>query len=102
LVGKRLAARLAGVGTGLNVPIVHELREDYRARSETRNPKGAREWRWVSRLQAVRRQNGNLPPEGGTPNMPNAKASVDGIPPKNSRGRFPVPATCPDGATGFV
>src|ERR1035441_2896746 len=39
LVGKRLAARLAGLGTGLNVPLVHELREDYRARSETRNPK---------------------------------------------------------------
>jgi hypothetical protein len=45
LVGKRLAARLTGVGSGLNVPIVHELREDYRAHSETRNPKGAPERR---------------------------------------------------------
>jgi hypothetical protein len=41
-VGKRLAACLAGMGAGLNVPIVHELREDYRARSETRNPKACR------------------------------------------------------------
>jgi hypothetical protein len=102
LVGKRLAARLAGMGTGLNVPIVHELQEDYRARSETRNPKGAREWRWVSRLQAVHRQNSDLPPEGGTPNTPNAKAPVDGIPPKKSRGKLQIPAICPDGATGFV
>jgi hypothetical protein len=45
LVGKWLAAHLAGMGAGLNVPIVHVLLEDYRARSETRNPKGAPERR---------------------------------------------------------
>jgi len=38
-VGKRLAARLAGLGAGLNVPLVHEIGWHYRVHGETRNPK---------------------------------------------------------------
>jgi hypothetical protein len=52
-IGKRLAARLAGVGAGLNVPLVHVLREDYRAHSETRNPKASTDRRLEFRVYAV-------------------------------------------------
>jgi phosphoglycolate phosphatase-like HAD superfamily hydrolase len=60
----------------------------YRARSETRNPKGAREWRWVSRLQAVRMQNGNLPPEAGHRTRPTQRRWLMAFRPKDLAGNF--------------
>jgi hypothetical protein len=52
------------------------------------------------RLQAVHRQNSDLPPEGGTPN---AQVSRDPlISPENSRGKLQIPAASPDGAARFV
>ena len=104
-VGKRLAARLAGMGAGLNVPIVHEIGRHYRARSETRNPKAcdlasAASPSWERRRLAgpsLRRISSQ--PADGTPALPGpAIGSVL----KNLAENLQIPAACPDGATGFV
>ena len=68
-VGKRLAARLAGVGAGLNVPFVHEIGRHYHACGETRNPKACARPLFLG-APAPRRPVPCEPPAGGTPALP--------------------------------
>jgi hypothetical protein len=73
----------------------------YRARSETRNPKGSTDRRLEFRVYAVQAALLSGPPEGGTPNALNMKARQRRSA-KKSRGKIQILTTFAHGATRFV